>query len=202
MDYHAWLLNPDWSGQSPIYGHFSYSGGAFDGTLNAQLSLLNDQVALDAINDAIHMHVGGGTWYFHLGTQANPVNGHVFMANGQAWADLGSDGFMLGLIARLDVDAGDCNSACAYIHDNWQLGASIRPSPLSFSAQASESFNLGACAGGFCIPANASAGVSLGLPPAALSFSFGLGSCPPAQISVGLEVLPSLNPNIGGGACL
>ena len=36
MDYHAWLLDPNWSGQSPIYGYFSYSGGNFDGTLNAQ----------------------------------------------------------------------------------------------------------------------------------------------------------------------
>jgi hypothetical protein len=202
MDYHAWLLNPDWSGQSPFWGHFSYSGGVFDGTLNAHLSLLDDQVALDAINDAIHMHVGAGIWYFHLGTQANPVNGHVFFANGQAWADLGSDGFMLGLIARLDLTAGDCGGACAYIHDDWQLGASITPSPLAFSASASENFNLGACAGGFCLGANASAGVSLGLPPPSLSFNFNLGSCPPGQLSIGLEVLPSLNPSVSGGVCL
>ena len=202
MDYHAWLLDPVWSGQSPIYGYFSYSGGVFDGTLNAHLSLLDDQIALNAINDAIHMHVGGGQWYFHLGTQANPVNGHVFFANGQAWADLGSDGFMLGLIARVDLTAGDCGGACAYIHDSWQLGASITPSPLAFSANASENFNLGACAAGFCVGANASAGVTLGLPPPQLSFNFSLGGCPPGQISVGLEVLPSLNPNVNGSVCL
>ena len=202
MDYQAWLLDPNWSGSSPITGYFSYSGGVFDGVLNAQLSYLNNQIALDALNDAIHMHIGGNQWYFHFGTQSNPVNGHVFMANGQAWADLGSDGFMLGLIAKLDLDAGNCNSACAYVHDNWTLSAGITPSPLSFSASAHQNFDLGACGDGFCLGANASAGVSMSLPPPYLEFDFDLGSCPPGQISVGLQMLPSVNPNIGAGACL
>ena len=202
MDYHAWLLNPDWSGQSPIYGYFSFSGGVFDGTLNANFSVLNDQVAIQALNDAIHMHLGGGQWYFHLGTQSNPLNGHLFFYHGQAWADLGSDGFNLGLIARLDLDAGDCGSACAYIHDDWMVTAGITPSPLSFAASASESFSLGACAAGFCVNANASAAVALSLPPPYLDFNFSLGGCPPGHINVGLQVLPSLNPNVGGNVCL
>lgn len=202
MDYHAWLLNPDWSGQSPIYGYFGYSGGVFDGTLNAQFSVLGGQVALDALNDAIHMHVGGGQWYFHLGTQANPLAGQLFFYHGQAWADLGSDGFGLGLISRLDLDAGDCGSACAYIHDDWMVQAAIATSPVSFSASASDSFSLGACAANFCINANASAAVALSLPPPYLDFTFSLGGCPPGHINVGLQVLPSLNPNVGGDVCL
>jgi hypothetical protein len=202
MDYQAWLLDPNWSGSSPITGYFSYSGGVFDGVLNAQLSYLNNQIALDALNDAIHMHIGGSQWYFHFGTQANPVNGHVFMASGQAWADLGSDGFMLGLIAKLDLDAGDCNSACAYVHDSWTLSAGITPSPLAFSASAHQNFDLGACGDGFCLNANTTAGFSMALPPPSLEFDFDLGSCPPGQISVGLQILPSVNPNIGAGACL
>jgi len=202
MDYHAWLLNPNWSGQSPFYGYFSYSGGVFDGTLNAQLSLLNDQVALNATHDAIHMHVGGGQWYYHFGTQSNPIDGHVFFAKGKAWADVGSDGFMLGVMANLDLNVGDCGGACAYIHDDWLLSASITPSPLAFAANAQENFNLGACVSNMCLGANASAGVSLSLPPPYLNFSFNLGSCPPGQINVGLQVLPSINPNIGGSACI
>lgn len=202
MDYHAWLLDPNWSGNSPITGHFSFSGGVFDGTLNAQFSVLNNQIGLDASNDAIHMHIGGGQWYFHFGTEPNPLNGHVFAYNGQAWADLGSDGFGLGLKSRLDASIGDCGGACAYIHDDWLLQASITPSPLAFAASAGENFNLGACADGFCISANASASVSLGLPPPQLSFSFGLGGCPPGQINVGLEVLPSPGANVSGNACL
>jgi hypothetical protein len=201
MDYHAWLLNPVWSGTSPIYGYFGYSGGNFDGTLNAHFSVLDDQIALDAINDAIHMHIGGGSWYFHIGTQPNPVSGHVFAFNGQAWADVGSDGFGLGLVARMDVKAGDCGGACAYINDDWSLAASITPSPLSFAASAGENFDLGACADGFCLSANASASMTMSLPPPSLNFSFGLGSCPPGQISVGLEVLPSLHGNVGGSVC-
>ncbi|HWZ61764.1 MAG TPA: hypothetical protein VNX02_02000 [Steroidobacteraceae bacterium] len=202
MDYHAWLLNPDWSGQSPIWGYFSYSGGVFDGTLNAQFSELGGQVAIDALNDAIHMHVGGGQWYFHLGTQSNPLNGQLFYYHGQAWADLGSDGFGLGLISRIDLDAGDCGSACAYIHDDWMVMAAISTSPISFSASANESFSLGACASGFCINANASAAVALSLPPPYLDFNFSLGGCPPGHINVGLQVLPSLNPSVGGNVCL
>jgi hypothetical protein len=202
MDYHAWLLDPNWSGQSPIYGYFSYSGGNFDGTLNAHLSLLNDQVALDATHDAIHMHVGGGQWYYHIGTQSNPLDGHLFFARGQAWADLGSDGFGLGLISRIDLDAGDCGGACAYIHDNWNVSAAITPSPLAFSAQAGESFSLGACADNICLSANASANVTIGLPPPYLNFNFEIGGCPPGHINVGLQVLPSLNPSIGAGLCL
>jgi hypothetical protein len=202
MDYHAWLLDPNWSGQSPIWGYFSYSGGVFDGTLNAQLSLLDGQVGLSALNDAIHMHVGGGQWYYHFGTESNPLNGHLFFENGQAWADLGSDGFSLGLIAHLDLDAGDCGGACAYVHDDWKVTAGITPSPLSISASASESFNVGACADNFCLNANASAAVSLSLPPPYLNFSFGLGGCPPGQINVGLQVLPTLSPSVSGSVCL
>jgi hypothetical protein len=202
MDYHAWLLDPNWSGQSPIYGYFSYSGGVFDGTLNAQYSLLNGQIALDATNNAIHMHVGGGQWYYHFGTENSPLNGHVFAFNGQAWADLGSDGFGLGLKARLDVKAGDCSGACAYINDDWTLTAAITPSPLSFSASAGQNFDLGACADGFCLNANAGVGMSMSLPPPYLNFNFQLGGCPPGHINVGLQVLPSLNGNVGGNACL
>ncbi|MFZ1098721.1 MAG: hypothetical protein WAN26_04870 [Steroidobacteraceae bacterium] len=201
MDYHAWLLDPDWSGQSPIWGHFSFSGGMFDGTLNAQFNELGGQVAIDALNDAIHMHVGGGQWYFHLGTQSNPLNGQLFFYHGQTWADIGSDGFGLGLIARLDLDAGDCSSACGYIHDDWMVMAAISLSPVSFSTSGSESFSLGACAAGFCINANASASVALSLPPPYLDFNFHLGGCPPGHIDVGIQVLPSLNPNVGGGVC-
>ena len=201
MDYHAWLLDPNWSGASPIYGHFAYTGGVFDGTLNAQFSVLNDQVGLEAVNDAIHMHIGGGQWFFHFGTQSNPLNGHVFAFKGQSWADLGSDGFGLGLITRLDVQAGDCGGACAYIHDDWTLMASVTPSPLAFAASASANFDLSACADGFCLSANASASVSMALPPPSLSFGFGLGHCPPGQINVGLQVLPSLSGNVGGNVC-
>ncbi len=201
MDYHAWLLNPDWSGQSPIWGHFSFSGGVFDGTLNAQFSELDGQVAIDALNDAIHMHVGGGQWYFHLGTRSNPLNGQLFFYHGQAWADLGSDGFGLGLISRLDLDAGDCNGACGYIHDDWTVMAAITTSPVSFSTSGNDSFSVGACAGGFCLNANASAYVALSLPPPYLDFKFSLGGCPPGHIDVGIQVLPSLNPNVGGGFC-
>ena len=201
MDYHAWLLDPDWSGQSPIWGHFSFSGGVFDGTLNAQFNELGGQVAIDALNDAIHMHVGGGQWYFHLGTQSNPLNGQLFFYHGQAWADIGSDGLGLGLIARLDLDAGDCNSACGYIHDDWTVAAAITTSPISFSTTGSESFSVGACAGGFCLNANASAYVALSLPPPYLDFKFSIGGCPPGHIDVGIQVLPSLNPNVGGGFC-
>ena len=202
MDYHAWLLDANWSGNSPIYGYFSYSGGVFDGTLNAQYSALDGNVAIDATNNAIHMHVGGGQWYYHFGTRANPLRGQLFFYHGQAWADLGSDGFGLGLISRLDVDAGDCNGACAYIHDDWTVQAGITPSPLSFSASASDSFSLGACAAGFCLNANASASVSLSVPPPYLDFTFGLGGCPPGEINVGIQVLPSLNPSVGGQVCL
>jgi hypothetical protein len=201
MDYHAWLLNPDWSGQSPIWGHFSFSGGVFDGTLNAQFSELGGQVAIDALNDAIHMHVAGSQWYFHLGTQSNPLNGQLFFYHGQAWADLGSDGFGLGLISRIDLDAGNCNDACGYIHDDWTVTAAISASPVSFSASANESFSLGACAAGFCLNANASAAVALSLPPPYLDFNFSLGGCPPGHINVGIQVLPSLNPSVGGGFC-
>jgi hypothetical protein len=201
MDYHAWLLDPNWSGQSPIYGDFSYSGGVFDGTLNAQLSLLNDQVALDATHDAVHLHVDPAQWYFHLGTQANPISGHVFFASGQAWADLGSDGFLLGLFANLDLDAGDCGSVCAYVHDNWSLSASITPSPLAFSAKATESFNVGACADGHCLSGGVNASVALGLPPPYLDFGYGLSACPVVQLSIDLQALPSANANVGVNSC-
>jgi hypothetical protein len=202
MDYHAWLLDPDWSGNSPIYGYFSYSGGVFDGTLNAHYSALNDQVLLDATNNAIHMHIGGGQWYYHFGTQNNPIRGQLFYFKGQAWADLGSDGFGLGLITKLDPTAGDCGDVCAYIHDDWTVQAAITPSPLSFSASTNDNLSVGACADGFCLNAGLSAGMSLSLPPPYLKFNFSISNCPPGHVDVGLQVLPNLHADVGAGLCL
>ena len=200
MYYQAWLLNPDWSGQGPFNGHLSFSGGVFDGTLSADLQLLGGQVELQAMNDAVQMHVDGnsGQWYFHLGTQQNPVQGKLFYLNGDAWADLGTDGFALGLQTGLNLDLGDCGSVGAFVHDNWQVQAAITPSPsLALSANANSSLDVGLCVDHLNVSYGTGVSVALALPPPYLDFGYSLSACPAGKANVNLQVEPSVNINAG-----
>ena len=201
MDYQAWVMNPDWSGNGDFQGYFSYSGGIFDGALNGQLSLADNAVSLSAQHDAIHMHAGGGQWYFHFGTQQNPITGHLLFINQGLWMDIGSDGFALGALGNVDVDVGHCNDACAYLHASWLMSASITPTPLHFAAQASLNASAGACLG-FCLSAGLSADAEIALPPPYAHFGFSLSACPLGKLHVGLQVLPSPQPDLEGDSCL
>jgi hypothetical protein len=201
MDYKAWLARNDWGDGGDFNGHFLFANGSFDGTLNGHYGFLDNQVYIEAANDAIAMHFGGGQWYIHAGTEPNPVKGHVLIVNAGAWLGLGSDGLYAGAKAHLDEGAGDCGDVCARVTSDTVLQAKLTTEP-HISADAGTSFDAHACAFDICLGAGVGGSMHVAALPPELGFGFRLGGCPPGHLDVGLDILPSPEPHIGGGVCL
>ncbi len=202
MQYKAWMLKQsrDWDGKGDFWGKFQYMGGSFDGTLNGHYGFLDDKVYIEATHDAIAMHFGHGSWYIHAGTKNNPVKGHVLIVNAGAWVGVGNAGLYAGAKAHLDQGAGSCGSACARITANALVEAKITPQP-HISADGHMDVHAKGCAFDICLNAGVGAGTHIAALPPELAFSFHLGGCPPGHLDVGLRILPSPKPSIGGGLC-
>lgn len=200
MQYKAWILKYDWSGKGDFWGHFQYMGGSFDGNLNGHYGFLDDEVYIEATHDAIAMHFGGGSWYIHAGTKPNPIKGHVLIINAAAWVGVGSGGLYAGAKAHLNVGAGNCDSLCARLIANALIEAKITPQP-HISANGHLDVHAKGCAFGVCLGAGVGASVHIAALPAELAFALNLGSCPIGHLNIGLRILPSPKPSIGGGLC-
>jgi len=201
MQYKAWMLKHDWSGKGDFWGHFQYMGGSFDGTLNGHYGFLDNKVYIEATHDAIAMHFGGGSWYIHAGTKPNPIKGHVLIINAAAWLGVGSGGMYAGAKAHLNVGAGNCPGLCARLIANALIEAAITPQP-HLSANGHLDVHAKGCAFGICLRAGVGASVHIAALPAELAFALNLGSCPIGHLNIGLRILPSPKPSIGGGLCL
>ncbi len=201
MDYKAWLLNKVWNGAGNFHGHFLYTNGNFDGTLNGKYGFLDDRVYIEAANGAISMHFGGGRWYIHAGTKANPVRGHVLIVNAGAWLGLGTEGMYAGAKAHLNLGAGNCDAACARVIADMLIAAEITPQP-HISADANMHMDAHACALKICLGAGVGANMHVAALPPELAIAFNLKSCPPGYLKIGMRILPSPKPSIGGGFCL
>ncbi len=200
MQYKAWMLKHDWSGKGDFWGHFQYMGGSFDGTLNGHYGFLDNKVYIEATHDAIAMHFGGGSWYIHAGTKPNPIKGHVLIINAAAWVGVGSGGLYAGAKAHLNVGAGHCPSLCARLIANALIEAAITPQP-HISANGHLDVHAKGCDFGICLGASVGASVHIAALPAELAFALNLGSCPIGHLNIGLRILPSPKPSIGGGLC-
>ena len=200
MDYKAWLVRKDWKGGGDFHGKFLYANGNFDGTLNGHYAFLDDKAYIEAKNDAISMHFGGGKWYIHAGTEPNPVRGHVLIVDAGAWLGLGSEGMYAGAKAHLNQGAGSCGDACARVITDAVVKAEITPQP-HFKADAHMHVNAHACAFDLCLGAGLGGKFHAAALPPELAFAFNLGGCPPGHLDVGLEILPTPKPHVGGGLC-
>ena len=201
MDYKAWLVSRKWDGPGNFHGRFTYANGNFDGTLNGKYSFLGDKVYIEASNDAISMHFGGGHWYIHAGTKPNPVRGHVLIVNAGAWLGIGSDGLSVGAKAHKNLDVGNCSDACARVIVDMLLEAKITPQP-HISADTNEYMDARACLLGVCLGAGVGASMHVAALPPELTVGFSLGGCPPLHLDIGLQILPTPKPHVGGGGCL
>ncbi len=201
MDYKAWMVSKKWDGPGNFHGHFLFANGNFDGTLNGKYSFLDDKVYIEAANDAISMHFGGGRWYIHAGTKPNPIKGHVLIVNAGAWLGIGSEGMYAGAKAHLNLGAGDCDAACARVIVDMLIAAEITPQP-HISADADMHMDAHACALKICLGAGVGASMHVAALPPELAIGFRLGGCPPGHLNIGLRILPSPKPSIGGGLCL
>jgi len=204
MNYDAWLLKASHGGKGDLYGDLTYGGGAFAGNMNGQLTMFGtDQVYLEAKNNAIAFSVGNGDWYFNLGSEGNPVTGHVLILDAGAWMNLSkSNGLHVGAIADKRFPDITCDGGtCAYVQGKVKVDAGINPAPFSLSAKGSAGVDAKACASGFCLGTGVDASVHAGAPPPSFGFAYNLSGCPIGKLSIGLDLLPSPEPDISAGFC-
>lgn len=134
MDFHAWLLSAQQTGNGNFQGFFQYAGGNFDGRLWGHLGLLNDAVAFDmgdsAGNAAVDMHFGGG-WYLYAGKNTGPrIKAKVLVGDTDSYMMLGSDvGLMIGGAQHLHLGVGSSSVASAYVDGYMDMGLQVTPQP-------------------------------------------------------------------------
>lgn len=204
MNYDAWLLTSSHGGKGDLYGDLTYGGGAFTGNMNGHLSIFGtDAVYVEAKNNAISFSVGSGDWYFNLGSEGNPVTGHVLVVDAGAWLSLSkANGLHVGAKADKRFPDISCDSGtCAYVQGKVKVDAGINPSPFSLSAKGSAGVDAKACASGFCLGMGVSASVHAGVPPPSFGFGYSLNGCPLGKLNVGLDLFPAPKPNISADFC-
>jgi hypothetical protein len=147
MDFHAWLLSAQHSGNGNFQGFFQFAGGNFDGRLWGHLGLLNDAVAFDlgdsAGNAAVDLHFGGG-WYIYAGKNTGPrIKAKVLVSDTDSYLMLGSDvGLAVGGAQHMHLGVGSSSVASAYVDGYMDMGLQITPQP-----RVSGDFGAGAEAG-------------------------------------------------------
>ena len=166
MDFHAWLLTTDQSGNGQFQGYFQYAGNNFDGRVWGGLNFMNGLASFDlgnsANNAAIDLHFGGGSWHIDAGKKEGPrIQAHFIIANANAYVMLGSDvGLAIGGDANFCLCIGDDSVASAYIKGDLDIGVQITPQP-HFIGDASANLDAGVCAFSVCVSGGVSAQVHL-----------------------------------------
>ncbi len=166
MDFHAWLLTPDHSGNGNFAGYFQYAGNNFDGRVWGGLNFMNGLASFDlgnsASNAAIDLHFGGGSWHIYAGKKEGPrIQAHFIVDGANAYVMLGSEvGLAIGGDANFCLCVGDSSVASAYIKGDLDIGVQITPQP-HFIGDASGSLSAGVCLSGVCVSGGISAQVHL-----------------------------------------
>ncbi len=180
MDFRAWLLTADTSGNGQFQGYFQYAGSNFDGRLWGHLDFLGGLASFDLGNSennaAIDLHFGGGSWHIDAGKKEGPrIQAHFVIANANAYVMLGSDtGLAMGGDANYCLCVGDSSVASAYIKGDMDVGVQITPQP-HFVGDASVGVSAGVCVSGVCVSAGLSAQVHLEALPLDMHASATLG---------------------------
>lgn len=197
MDFHAWILKKEHTGEGDFQGYFQYTPGNFDGELWGKLNLLGDAVYVEAPKGATKMHFGEGPWYIWFGRKEGPrIKGHVIVADVDSYTMIGSEGFFIGGGANYKPTAGDCDDACAYLHAYTEMGLGITLSPLHISGDYKAGVSAGGCVEGICADAGVNASVHAAALPPELRFKYSVGFiCPVDDVSFTLTVLPGLGFN-------
>jgi hypothetical protein len=164
MDFRAWLLKANQSGDGDFAGFFKYGGGNFDGRLWGGLDILSGAIRFDLgsgeNNAAVDLHVGGGIWHVYAGKRTGPrIRGHILIADADAYLMLGSDtGLAVGGSEHVYLGVGESSVASAYVKGYMDMGLQITTQPKvvgDFSA----GVEAGACIAGGCFDAGVTAAV-------------------------------------------
>jgi len=174
MDFRAWLLTADQSGNGDFQGYFQYAGNNFDGRLWGHLDFMNGVAYLDLGNSennaAIDIHFGNGPWHIDAGKKEGPrIHGHFLIADADCYFMLGSDvGLAIGGSENVRLDVGDDSVASAYVYADMDMGLQITPQPHvigDFSVDA----GAGACVASVCVSDNVTASVHVEAVPIDIS---------------------------------
>lgn len=166
MDFHAWLLTADHSGNGTFQGYFQYAANSFDGRLWGGMDFMGGLASFSlgsSANDAaVDLHFGSGSWHIYAGNKnGQRVQAHFIVANANGYLMLGSDvGLALGGDENFCMCIGDSSVASAYIKGDLDIGVQITPQP-HFIGDASASLAAGVCAFSVCIDRGVSAQIHL-----------------------------------------
>ncbi|MBK8791857.1 MAG: hypothetical protein IPN59_01670 [Holophaga sp.] len=174
MDFGAWLLSANPSGNAPLRGSLEYSGGNFDGRLWGGFSFLGDVVALDLgaseATAACSLHFGGGNWRIYAGNRdGQRIVGKLMGTTANAYLMLGNEvGLAVGGGTSWYFGAGV--GVKAYAKGWMDMGMQITPQP-KIIGDFGAGLEAGVCAFGACVTAGVNAGIHAEALPISISAS-------------------------------
>ncbi|MFZ1612594.1 MAG: hypothetical protein WAT51_00375, partial [Holophaga sp.] len=174
MDFGAWLLSANPSGNAPLRGSLEYSGGNFDGRLWGGFSFLGDVIALDLgaseATAACSLHFGGGNWRIYAGNRdGQRIVGKLMGTTANAYLMLGNEvGLAVGGGTSWYFGAGV--GVKAYAKGWMDMGMQITPQP-KIIGDFGAGLEAGVCAFGACVTAGVNAGIHAEALPISISAS-------------------------------
>lgn len=174
MDFGAWLLARNPSGNAPLRGCLEWSGGNFDGRIWGGFSFLGDTVALELgsseASAACSIHLGGGNWRIYAGDRnGQRIVGRLMGSSVNAYLMLGNEvGLAVGGGTTRYLGAGV--GVKAYAKGWMDMGLQITPQP-KIIGDFGAGLEAGVCAFGACVTAGVSANVHAEALPIAVSAS-------------------------------
>ncbi len=174
MDFGAWLLTPNPSGNAPLRGCLEYSGGNFDGRIWGGFSFMGDVVALDLGQSeqaaACSLHFGGGNWHIYAGNRdGQRIVGRLMGNSSNAYLMLGNEvGLAVGGGSTWYMGAGV--GVKAYAKGWMDMGLQITRQP-KIIGDFGAGLEAGVCAFGHCVSAGVGANIHAEALPISLSAS-------------------------------
>lgn len=147
MDFDAWLMSNDHSGNGDWQGFLQYSNSSFDGQLWGGMGLLGGALQIRAPKGAVAMHFADDNWFIHVGKKSGPrVQAHLLIADGDGYMMLGSeDGLQVGGGIHINLNGG-----LGKIEGGVETGMAVLPGPR-VEGSASGNVKASVCAFGVCI---------------------------------------------------
>lgn len=160
MDYHAWLMTTNYSGQGSFHGYFQYASGNFDGMLAGKLSLFGDAIYVEAPANAATLHFGGGNWHIHAGKKDGPrLKAHMLIRDTTGYFMIGNEGVSIGggMSSDLKAEAGPLSG---HVYGSYDIGVAAAPGP-HVSGYAKGKMGSELCAYDVCIGPSLSAKIDV-----------------------------------------
>ena len=154
MDFRAWLLRSDHSGDGNFQGFIQYGGGNFDGALEGKMDYLNGTVKFVIPHNAMTMHFGHGDWHIYAGQKEGPrIHVYILIANTNGYFMLDPHALEVGGGLSFYLSAG-----IGHISGNLDEGLKITLPP-HISGYMKGKFEAKICCCDVCVGPTISAGV-------------------------------------------